>query len=83
MFRRVIAVAAVSAAAGLAAIAPGASARTCPSGYTHAKIDGQQKCLQEGEYCSYDDNSEYRNYGYFCQNQNGTYRLELKNESNS
>jgi hypothetical protein len=76
MFRRTIALAAALAVAGLAAITPGAAARTCPAGYTHAKIDGQQKCLGEGEYCSRDDNSEYRHYGYWCQNQNGTYRLE-------
>lgn len=51
-------------------------ARTCPSGFTHAVIGGQQKCLHAGEYCSHSEASQYRRYHFVCQRVRGTYRLE-------
>jgi hypothetical protein len=48
MFCRTVASAVVVAAAGLGALAPSGLAKTCPPGYTHAVIHGQQKCLHSG-----------------------------------
>jgi hypothetical protein len=68
------AVAAV-ALAGSASV-PVASAKTCPSGYTHAVIGGEQKCLHDGEYCSHAEAREYRHYHFQCERVGGVYRLE-------
>jgi hypothetical protein len=56
--------------------APAAFAKSCPSGYTRATIDGSQKCLRAGEYCDRSDQNEYRHYHYTCKDVNGTYRLK-------
>lgn len=88
--RRLIAVAvaifmvggSVDAAAGLTLPARGGSpptavlARTCPAGFTHAVIGGEQKCLHAGEYCSHSEASQYRRYHFVCERVRGTYRLE-------
>jgi hypothetical protein len=66
---------AVAAIAGTALV-PGASAKTCPSGFTHAVIGGQQKCLHAGEYCSHAEARQYRRYQYKCVRVRGVYRLE-------
>jgi hypothetical protein len=67
----------------LAAVAIGASlgvseaeAKTCRSGYTHAVIAGQQKCLPAGEFCSHGEASQYRRYHFKCLRVRGRYRLE-------
>jgi hypothetical protein len=57
---------------------PVASAsKSCSSGYTHAVIGGQQKCLRRGEYCAHRYDSQYRKYGYKCvkRDRNGDYHL--------
>ena len=66
------------AAAVLAAtaLAPGASAKTCHSGYTHAVIGGAEKCLHAGEYCSHAEARQYTRYHFKCIRVNGVYRLE-------
>jgi hypothetical protein len=70
--------AAVVAAVALAVSfgASGAAAKTCPSGFTHAVIGGEQKCLHAGEYCSHAEARQYRRYHFVCESVRGTYRLE-------
>jgi hypothetical protein len=55
---------------------PTAAAKTCPSGFTHATIGGEQKCLHAGEYCSHAEGGQYRRYHFKCVRVNGVYRLE-------
>ena len=50
--------------------------RTCPAGFTHGVIGGEQKCLHTGEYCSHSKARQYRRYHFVCQRVRGTYRLE-------
>lgn len=69
-----VAAAVVLAAAG-SGVAP-AFAKSCPSGFTPGKIDGQWKCLHAGEYCDRTDENEYQHYYFKCVVVNGTYRLE-------
>ena len=62
---------------GRAAHGPTAvAAESCSSGYTHAVIGGEQKCLRAGEYCAHSDGRQYRRYGFVCERVHGTYRLE-------
>jgi hypothetical protein len=51
-------------------------AKTCPAGFTHAVIGGEQKCLHAGEYCSHAEAGQYRRYHFVCARVRGTYRLE-------
>jgi hypothetical protein len=75
--RRFVVAALAAAAVAVSVGAPGiASAKTCPSGYTHAVISGEQKCLHAGEYCSHLEAAQYRRYHYVCTRVRGTYRLE-------
>ena len=46
--------------------APAVSAKTCSSGYTHAVIGGEQKCLRAGQLCAHRYDGQYRRYGYRC-----------------
>jgi hypothetical protein len=64
------------AVAALALGASGAAAKSCSSGFTHAVIGGQQKCLHAGEYCSHAEARQYRHYHFVCERVKGTYRLE-------
>src|SRR5262249_35369515 len=65
-----IGLAAVTAGAGTPAhsqvAAPVSIAKTCGSGYTHAIIGGQEKCLRAGEFCTHKYDYQYRRYGYRC-----------------
>jgi hypothetical protein len=75
------------AAAGAAATGPAtqaagsgqqaAAAKTCSSGFTHAVINHQQKCLRRGEFCAHRYRKQYRRYGYDCvkRDRNGAYHL--------
>jgi hypothetical protein len=38
----------------------------CPAGYVDAIIEGQEKCLRAGEFCSAPDESQYEHYGFTC-----------------
>jgi hypothetical protein len=51
---------------GMAAVPGRALAETCSSGYVHAVIEGQQKCLHAGEFCISTDNRQYHRYGFTC-----------------
>jgi len=52
-------------------------AKTCSSGYTHAVINHQQKCLRRGEFCAHRYRKQYRRYGYDCvkRDRRGNYHL--------
>ena len=65
-----------AAVLGATALAPGASAKTCRSGYTHAVIGGAQKCLHAGEYGAHAEAGQYTRYHFKCIRVNGVYRLE-------
>jgi hypothetical protein len=68
--------------AGSLAAAP-ASAKSCSSSFTHASINGAEKCLRRGEFCAhaYDHRAPrhwpYTHYGYRCikQDARGSYHL--------
>jgi hypothetical protein len=87
MGRRLAALLATAALAGaapalatpVAASAAGsAMAHTCASGYKHAVIGGQHKCLRRGQYCARRYDGQYHRYGYHCHkpDRNGDYHLE-------
>jgi hypothetical protein len=42
------------------------ASKTCSRGFTHAVINGSQKCLRRGEFCAHSADSQYRRYGYHC-----------------
>jgi hypothetical protein len=54
-----------------------ASAKTCSSGYTHAVIGGQHKCLRRGQFCARSRDREYHRYSYHCHSRDaqGNYHL--------
>jgi len=77
MFKRRLALLLVAGAlVGLPAVAPAqpasspqaVSAKTCSSSYTHAVIGGQHKCLRRGQFCARRYKSQYRRYGFRCNN---------------
>jgi hypothetical protein len=52
-------------------------AKTCRSGYVHAVIGGEQKCLHRGEFCAHRYDRQYRRYGFRCarRDDRGNYNL--------
>jgi hypothetical protein len=52
-------------------------AKPCSSGYKHAIIGGEHKCLRRGQYCARSRDREYHRYGYHChtRDRNGDYHL--------
>jgi hypothetical protein len=52
--------------AGVAQAAPFASAKSCSSGWTHAVIGGEHKCLRAGQFCRHELDRQYHRYGYHC-----------------
>jgi hypothetical protein len=73
--RFVIGALAAGAIAVPAAAPSAASAKACPSGFAHATIGGEQKCLHAGEYCAVRDEREYQRYHFKCVEDDG-YRLK-------
>jgi hypothetical protein len=70
--------AAVAPATESLALTPVAAAKPCSSGWTHAVIGGEHKCLRAGQFCARRHDSQYRRYGYRCQRYDasvGRYRL--------
>lgn len=51
--KRMVSAGMATAAIVLSVGLSGAAAKSCPAGFTHAVIGGQQKCLHAGEYCSH------------------------------
>jgi hypothetical protein len=61
----------------LALVPSVATAKSCPSGYTHAVIGGKQKCLRRGEFCAHRYANQYRHYHFTCSDYiDGEYHLE-------
>ena len=76
-FRRwlVASAAALGIAAAAPVVAPAAQptiikssvvTKTCSAGYTHARINGSEKCLRRGQFCSSSAKRQYPKYGYRC-----------------
>ena len=55
-----------SAATTPTSIQPVAVAKTCSSGWTHAIIGGEHKCLRAGQFCTRRYDLQYHRYGYHC-----------------
>jgi hypothetical protein len=84
MRRKLATALAVVALAGIGSVAgaPGAqtgiaSAKPCSSGWTHAVIGGQHKCLRRGQFCARRYDRQYHRYGYHCHKRDyrGKYHL--------
>ncbi len=60
------AIAGTTAAAPAAPVAPAVAAKSCNSGWTHAVIGGEHKCLRAGQFCAHARDREYHRYGYHC-----------------
>jgi hypothetical protein len=82
--RLVVAAAAAFAASVPISQAPAAKpgpvavqAKTCSAGFTHAVINGSQKCLRRGEFCAHRADRQYRRYGFRCvrRDARGNYHL--------
>jgi hypothetical protein len=59
-------------------VAPSSAvAKTCSSGYKHAVINGSQKCLRRGEFCTRGADHQYRRYGFRCTKVDVTGRYHL------
>lgn len=58
--------AASGASASPSTAGPDAVAKTCSTGYTHAVIAGEEKCLHSGQFCTHAYDRQYRRYGYRC-----------------
>jgi hypothetical protein len=46
--------------------APAVALKTCSSGWKHAVIGSEEKCLRAGQFCARRYDSQYRRYGYRC-----------------
>ena len=73
-------IAAAPTTGGTAAQGSGGSitaAKSCSSGYKHAVIGGQHKCLRRGQFCAHGKDGQYHKYGYHChkRDKNGRYHL--------
>jgi len=67
-----------AAALGIAAAAPVAApaqavsgqasiaTKTCSASYTHARIQGSEKCLRRGQFCASAAKRQYVKYGFRC-----------------
>jgi hypothetical protein len=70
--RLLLALASLSVALVLAApvssapTAPRALAKACSSGWQHAVIGGEHKCLRRGQFCAVRYDRTYHGYGYHC-----------------
>jgi uncharacterized protein (DUF697 family) len=43
-----------------------AVAKSCGGGWTHAVINGAQKCLRRGQFCTRSADRQYRRHGFRC-----------------
>jgi len=67
-----------ASAAAPTTIPPLAVAKTCSSGWKHAIIAGEHKCLRAGQFCTRRYDTQYHRYGYHCHRYDasvGRYRL--------
>jgi hypothetical protein len=72
----------LAGAAAAPAIAPSHAgqavmAKPCSSGWKHAVIGGEHKCLRRGQFCARRYDSQYHRYGYHCHKRDsrGNYHL--------
>lgn len=72
----------LAGAAAAPAIAPAQAAQAvmakpCSSGWKHAVIGGEHKCLRRGQFCARRYDSQYHRYGYHCHKRDsrGNYHL--------
>jgi hypothetical protein len=56
----------------------GSSSGNCAAGFTAGTVGGESKCLQNGQQCQPQSNSDYRKYGFICTKNNGRYELKHK-----
>jgi uncharacterized protein (DUF697 family) len=87
MKRRLAALAIAAAAfAAAPAVAPvsgspvapaSAVAKSCSASYTHALINGSEKCLRRGQFCARAADRQYRRYGFHCTKRDATGRYHL------
>jgi hypothetical protein len=52
-------------------------AKTCSASFTHAVINGAEKCLRRGQFCARAADRQYRRHGFRCRNRDarGNYHL--------
>lgn len=82
MKRRFAAVAAVLSLLGAASAAAPAGpasafAKSCGAGWTHAAINGEEKCLRRGQFCARRADGQYHRYGFHCHRRDGRSRYHL------
>jgi hypothetical protein len=46
--------------------APISAVKSCSSGWTHAVIGGEHKCLRAGQFCTRAYDRQYHRYGFHC-----------------
>lgn len=74
------------AGAALLSAPTAVAAKSCSSGWTHARINGVHKCLRVGQFCAHAYNRRaphpysYRHYGFNCtkQDSRGNYHLTYR-----
>jgi hypothetical protein len=79
MKRRLAALAAAAVAfAAAPAVAPSSAvAKSCSASYTHAVVNGSEKCLRRGQFCARAADHQYRRYGFRCTKRDATGRYHL------
>jgi hypothetical protein len=69
---------AIAPVVGGSPIAPvSAVAKSCSASYTHAVINGSEKCLRRGQFCARAADQQYRRYGLRCTRRDATGRYHL------
>lgn len=73
----------VVVAVGLGVAAPSASVASAGSPVAHAactqaRIGGQSKCIGRGQYCSRQNQRDYRRYGFSCSKRDARGRYHLQ-----
>jgi hypothetical protein len=66
----------IGAAPGVAPAAPLAphtaiASKSCSGGFTHATINGADKCLRRGQFCARAADRQYRRLGFHCVSEDG------------
>lgn len=51
--------------------------KSCSGSFTHAVINGSEKCLRRGQFCARAADSTYRGYGFRCTKRDASGRYHL------
>jgi hypothetical protein len=51
--------------------------KTCSGSFTHAVINGSEKCLRRGQFCARAADRTYRQYGFRCTKRDASGRYHL------